>query len=66
MAKFNGKRNKHRNLTESLLNVHFNSAGIGIKGPKPVEKKLPKLSHGGPPPHPPQQQTGFLLDQLGY
>lgn len=64
MAKFNGKTNKYRNLTESLLNVHFNSEGIGIKGPKPVEKKLPELSHGGPPPHPPQQQTGFLLDQL--
>ena len=54
MAKFNGKKGKHRNLAESVLNAYFNSDGIGIKGPKPVEKKVPTMSHGGPPPHPPK------------
>ena len=57
MAKFNGKKGKHRNLAESVLNAYFNSAGIGTKGSKPVEKSIPKMHLGGAPhgePHPPQ------------
>lgn len=57
MAKFNGKKGKHRNLAESVLNAYFNSAGIGTKGSKPVEKSIPKMHLGGAPhvePHPSQ------------
>ena len=58
MAKFNGKKGKHRNLAESVLNAYFNSAGIGTKGSKPVEKSIPKMHLGGAShgePHPSQE-----------
>jgi len=66
MAKFNGKKGKHRNLAESVLNAYFNSAGIGTKGSKPVKKKVPKMHDGGGVPHAPTPGHEMFVGSTAY